>query len=357
MRTHAARGPIAAFATAAIATATLVATAAPAHAAATVDRIQGENRYTTGAAVSADAFPKPAAVTTAYLATGESFADALSAGAAAFANGGPVVLTTPGSLDAAARDELRRLQPDRVVVVGGTVAISDAVVRAVRDDGQIGAEVERLGGKTRYHTAANVVTDAFPKTADTVFVATGSSFPDALSAVPAAARYEAPLLLTERDTVPEATRQAIDALQPKRIVLLGGEVAISRDVETVLEGLAYDVDRLRGKDRYLTGVAVSQDAFVGARTVYIATGQNFPDALAGGPAAGVNAGPLLLTDPGALPDAVASELLRLNPRRVVILGGTGAVSDAVRDEIARVLSGGSALPSGRTPSACSTSRT
>lgn len=346
MTTHALRGSIAALAAAAITTTMLVGTASPADAAAKVDRISGADRYLTGAQVSADAF---ASASVAYLATGQSFADALSAGAAAYANDGPVVLTTPGELTDAARDELRRLSPDRVVVVGGTVAISDAVVAAVRGDGRIGAEVERIGGDTRYHTAANVVTDAFPDAVDTVFVATGQSFPDALSGVPAAARFDAPLLLTEQGSLPAPTRAALQQLTPRRIVILGGEIAVSREVEDALEAYASDVDRLAGADRYDTGVEVAQDGFVGARTVYVATGRNFPDALAGGPAAGVNGGPLLLTDPNDLPDSVASELLRLNPRRVVILGGEAAVSRAVRDEIARVLSGGSALPSGRTP--------
>jgi len=63
--------------------------------------------------------------------------------------------------------------------------------------------------------------------------------------------------------------------------------------------------------------------------VYVAAGTNFPDGLSGSAAAGELGGPLLLTAPGGLPVSVATELARLKPRRVVVLGGTSAVSDAV----------------------------
>ncbi|QJW35731.1 carboxypeptidase regulatory-like domain-containing protein [Cellulosimicrobium protaetiae] len=90
------------------------------------------------------------------------------------------------------------------------------------------------------------------------------------------------------------------------------------------------VSRWRGADRYATSAAISAQMFdPGVETVFVASGLQFPDALSGAPAAGVAGGPVLLVAPGQVPAAVASELERLDPKDVVVLGGSGAVSDAV----------------------------
>jgi putative cell wall-binding protein len=90
--------------------------------------------------------------------------------------------------------------------------------------------------------------------------------------------------------------------------------------------------RLAGANRYATGVALSQD-MTSAATVVIATGKDFPDALAGAPLAYAVHGPVLLTDPGALPSSVASEVARLGATKAYILGGTKSVSAAVEAQL------------------------
>ncbi len=98
--------------------------------------------------------------------------------------------------------------------------------------------------------------------------------------------------------------------------------------------------RLSGSDRYATSVQISQSEFdPGVPVVYLANGANFPDALSAGPAAALEGGPLLLTRATSLPDNVAAELDRLNPANIVIVGGTGVVSMAVRNAAAAYTTG------------------
>lgn len=318
-------------------------------AAVTVERAAGADRYETAVRIARVAFSDPAPVTRTYLATGEGFADALSAGAAAAERASPVLLTARERLPAATREELRRLQPDEVVIVGGPAAVSPAVATTVANDPAIGASVSRLAGNDRYETAARISLEAFPGGAGTVYVATGTSFADALAGGAAAARFRAPLLLVLPDAVPGATRAAVQQLGPQRIVVLGGVAAVSDRVAGELATLASDVDRLAGASRYDTAAAVSADAFVAARTVLVATGEGFADALAGGPAAARLAAPLLLTPRSSLPDTVATELRALNPRRVIVLGGPAAVTDDVLRQIRRALEQSTALPDGTVP--------
>jgi putative cell wall-binding protein len=170
------------------------------------------------------------------------------------------------------------------------------------------------------------------------FVATGTNYPDALAGVAVAGGAPGPILLTQPDGLPAETAAELARLQPGRIVVLGGPGVVSDGVLAALDGYAPGaVTRVAGPDRYATAVAVSSGTFAGATTLFVATGASFPDALGGGPAAGMVPGPLLLVKPTSLPAVVAAEIARLGPEGVVILGGTGAVSTAVATQIEAVL--------------------
>jgi putative cell wall-binding protein len=140
------------------------------------------------------------------------------------------------------------------------------------------------------------------------------------------------VLLTDRDSLPAATAPELARLKPGRIVVLGSSRVVADSVLAAADAYtAGTVSRLAGADRYATAVAISAAGYPadGPATVYLATGTTFPDGLAAGPVAGRGRAPLLLTAPDALPAVVADELRRLNPSRVVILGSSTAVSDAV----------------------------
>ncbi|MEA3511658.1 MAG: cell wall-binding repeat-containing protein, partial [Actinomycetota bacterium] len=102
-----------------------------------------------------------------------------------------------------------------------------------------------------------------------------------------------------------------------------------------------EVIRLAGSDRYATAAAVSKWHFTnGASTVYVATGLKFLDALIAGPRAAAENAPLLLVNSTAVPPATATELGRLSPDRIVLIGSAGVVSDGVKAELSRYAPGG-----------------
>ena len=295
-----------------------------------VPRVAGSNAFDTAAAVSRTAFS--AGVPVVYVATVRTYPDALAGGPAARAGGGPILFTDSASLPAATAAELSRLQPRRIVVLGGTSAISSSVVGQL--DQYTAGSVTRIAGADRYATAAAISRATFAAGAPTVYVATGENYPDALAAAAVAARAKAPILLVRQGTIPSVTATELSRLRPGRIILMGGPVAIGDAVARQLTAYA-PVTRVAGADRYGTAVALSQLTF-GANAVssaYVATGQAFTDGLAAGPVAGLRGSPLLLTPPTYLPEGVATELRRLDPTSVVIVGGTGAVSNGVREAI------------------------
>lgn len=291
--------------------------------AASSDRLAGGDRYATAAAISAS-LHEPG-VARVYVGTGRAYPDALAAGPAAALAGGPVLLTDPTALPTATAAELSRLDPAEIVVVGGTGSVSRAVERLLGHYGP----VRRVAGPDRYSTAAAVALDAFTGPVPVLYLASGRNFPDALSGGATAAIQGAPLLLTDPGDLSEATQEAVAQLQPEHIVVLGGPGAVADPILSALRLLTTNVTRLSGENRFATASEISRWAFPEASdVVYLATGADFPDALAGGPAAAATDAPLLLVQRDTLPATVAAELGRLSPRRIVVLGGRAAVSDA-----------------------------
>jgi putative cell wall-binding protein/uncharacterized protein YkwD len=292
-------------------------------------RVAGADRYATAAALSAVSYQPGVAV--AFVATGANFPDALAAGPAAARAGGPVLLIKQNEIPPATASELARLRPGRIVVLGGSAVISDWMVQVLRQFTPSG-QVARLAGADRYATAALISQTHFSQGVPVAYVATGANFPDALAGGALAGAQGGPILLVKQNEVPGPTAAELWRLRPARIVMLGSTAVISDAVGLAMGGMTgATVIRLAGSDRYSTAVKVSQSKYAANEpsTVFVATGASFPDGLAGSPVAGSLPGPLLLVPKSSLPSTVAAELQRLAPERVVVLGGSGAISDEV----------------------------
>lgn len=194
--------------------------------------------------------------------------------------------------------------------------------------------MDRTGGADRYSTAAAVSASTFAPGVPAAFVATGTDFPDALAGSAAAASLGGPVLLTTPTVLPAATATEIQRLAPERIFVLGGAAVVSDEIASQLSAVA-PVERLSGSNRFATATAVSaRFASPGVTDVFVATGYDFPDGVAGAAAAGSLDVPLLLVATASLPAEVASELSRLDPDRITILGGPSVVSATVATQLA-----------------------
>lgn len=287
-----------------------------------VDRLAGEDRYATAAAISAASFPPDVEV--AYVAVGSNYPDALAAAAAAGARHAPVLLVTRDAIPRVVDAELARLRPKRIVIAGSTGVVSSQVEAALARYVSVG--VDRQAGDDRYATAAAISRGAFSPGVAVAYVAVGTDFPDALAGAAAAGRNGGPVLLVKTGEIPGPIAAELRRLAPRRIFVLGGPSAVSSAVEAALRGYtAGSVERIAGADRYATAVAISQRTYATADTVYLATGRDFPDALAAAPLRG----PLLMSSPDVLPPAVRAEIVRLGASRIVAVGGQSVVPDAI----------------------------
>ena len=197
----------------------------------------------------------------------------------------------------------------------------------------------RLAGANRYATAANVATTSFT-TADNVVLATGEQFPDALAGNYLAGNQPGPILLTAPDQLSPEARSALSTLKAKKVFVLGGTNAVSDGVVAQLVSAGYAVERVAGGDRYDTAAAVAAKpgatavgSVNGKKTALLASGVTFADALAGGPLAYRAKLPTFLTPPDTLAPQAKKGFQDLGIQRVIILGGSAAVSAAVEQQV------------------------
>lgn len=192
----------------------------------------------------------------------------------------------------------------------------------------------RIGGADRYATSALISAQTFAAGVPAVYLATGASYPDALAAS-AATRGEAPILLVRSDSIPSVVATELARLKPSRVRIVGGVGVVSAAVAAQAATLTgVSVVRIAGADRYATAAAVSRTSFApGAPVAYVATGANFPDALAAGAAGAQLGGPVLLARPSGLDSTTLTEVKRLAPKRIVVVGGTDVVSTSIESTL------------------------
>ncbi|ERG64109.1 hypothetical protein L332_06540 [Agrococcus pavilionensis RW1] len=290
---------------------------------ATVVDYAGDDRYETNALVSADTF-EPG--TDVVLASGQIFADALAAGPAAARAGESLLLTPGGRLLDVTAEELERLQPERVTVLGGPSSVSSGVVRSVLDIVP-GATVERIAGADRYETAA-LVAERYFGTAEHAFIASGQLFADAVSASgTASAIGDVPVLLTPQASASPYTTAALESLEVDSATVLGARASVS-DAAVVAYRAVTAVERFAGSDRYATNAMLVERFIAGGddQAIAMATGFNFPDALSASMVAGAHDAPVLLAARSCVTLDVAERIGELDPTTVYNVGGLPSLS-------------------------------
>lgn len=199
------------------------------------------------------------------------------------------------------------------------------------------ANVDRIGGSDRFATAVRVSETAFAGPVPVVFLANGLDYPDALSAAPVAAALGGPLLLTLPRTLPDLVVNELRRLAPETVVLVGSEAVVGAEVEAQVQALGLTTDRVAGPDRYATSRALIERYALPGSTLFIATGRNYPDALAAAAAAGAIDAPVLLVNgrTTALDPATAALIEARGTTTVHIAGSAGVVSAELELELSQ----------------------
>lgn len=322
-----------------------------------VDRIFGTERIGTSTALSSAAF-EPANADTVVIARQDEYPDALAGAPLAHALDAPILLTQSDLLTDKTRAEIEELDPGRAVLLGGTSALSQRVEDEID---AIVPDVDRVWGPARWDTAKAISEQPELSGATHAYVVEGAheletrGWPDAISAGPLAAHLGRPILLTLHDDLPDATRDALGEFDDATII--GGNKAVSDEVEDEIDAIVDTVDRIFGTTRWETSVEVAlvaedaRDPATGTELspnrTWLATGSDWPDALTGGPTVARDLGLMLIVPREGLEPATEGFLERFTDEihRVLILGGEKALEPEVESDARAAIDAGASFSS------------
>ena len=252
-------------------------------------RIDGKDRIETAINISKKNYDR---AKTVIVVRHDLFPDSMTASVLAKLKDAPILLNPTDKLDSRVGDEIKRLGAEEVIIVGGQNSVSERVredLKAYDAD----KNVERIAGADRYGTSEMVAKRVVGITGkkNTGVVASGQVFPDALSVGTFASRDGYPILLVKKDSVPSQIQNAIKDLDINKTYIAGGLNTISKSTEAKLPNV---VERMAGNTRYETSVAIAKSKFGASKEAYIASGEEFADALVISPISGKFNRPTLL---------------------------------------------------------------
>lgn len=194
----------------------------------------------------------------------------------------------------------------------------------------------RIAGETRYETMSAMVDKFNPDKGGAAILASANNFPDALAASSPSGTQNAPIILTSASSLSDEARIQLEAIKPNKLYIVGGEAAISKEVEQSAVSVAscQSATRFAGDTRYETALKIADGIGQNNGTVIIATGENFADALSVSPYAQHFKAPIVLSSPSSgLSDEAINMIKSKGFSNAIILGGTSAVPDAVNQQL------------------------
>ncbi|EJO5346284.1 cell wall-binding repeat-containing protein [Clostridium botulinum] len=247
-------------------------------------RLHGEDRYETSASICRGGWEVSQY---AIIASGEGFADALSAAPLAKKYNAPIILTEKDKLNNNSKTQLEKLETKKVIIVGGTGSISKNVETELKN---MGINVKRIYGDNRYKTSLKIAKEIGVENG--IVVTNGMGFADALAMASIAASKQMPILLTPTDKLPKDTMEFLNKNSYNKSYILGGSGAVSENIKKSLK----NPTRLSGDDRFQTNIAIlnyfKED--INLDDIYIASGIGYADALSGSALASKNNSPIIL---------------------------------------------------------------
>ncbi|WP_051865660.1 cell wall-binding repeat-containing protein [Metabacillus indicus] len=289
------------------------------------DKLAGETRSLTAVAISQDGWREGA--DTVILARGDQFPDALAGVPLSGKYDAPILLTsaTKTELNPDTKAEIKRLGAKKVIILGSNSAVPAQAEDELKD---LGLKTTRIEGKDRYQTAANIA-DYLASDKKTAILTTGKEFADALAAAPYASKQGIPIYLTNPTEISALTLSHLNKME--KVIILGSDDAVADKIESSIKA---DTVRIKGETRYETAEQFIKTFNMGHHDVFVATGKDFPDALAGAALAGKRDSVILFTKKDEIPVATERLIRNRGFSHFTFLGDEGVLNTA--EEVAGI---------------------
>lgn len=297
-----------------------------------VKRLAGDDRYETAIKISKDNFKS---ADTVVLASGTNSADALAASSLATSKSAPILLTKRNEIGKNVFDEIKRLNANNVIVVGGKVSISEKVVSDLKNKN---ITVKRLAGDNRYETSYEIAKELLKSNkAKEAIIVNGFKNVDALSVSSLATKENLPILLNDGNRLSKDIKNIVGDSNIKKMYIIGGRTSLPRKIEDNIKDLNIEFERLAGEDRYETSSKIAKYAYSSSDKVILASGENSIDALAAGVLTKMEKAPMLLVQKRRIPKSISNRIEESKAKKFLLIGGEKTISDRVKDKVEGLL--------------------
>lgn len=192
----------------------------------------------------------------------------------------------------------------------------------------------RIAGDTQYETSSAIAKEGWTHS-DYAVLAYGGNFPDALASAPLAKKYNAPILLTEKENLTPITKQTLQDLQVKNVVIVGGPAVVSSTVESQLKEIGISVNRLAGRDKYDTAIEIAKQLGV-VQEISVVTGDDYADALSISSVSALQNAPIILAPKDYLTDSIKNYVSSINIAHTYLVGNADQISESVANQFPNV---------------------
>ncbi|MBC2576625.1 S8 family serine peptidase [Peptostreptococcus canis] len=288
-------------------------------------RIMGKDRIKTSVEISKKYFEIS---DTVIIVTDKDYPDSLSAATLSKLLKAPILLTKSNGISKDVKNEILRLGATNSIIIGGNSSVSSNTERELR---KLDSNVERISGSNRYETSSEVAKKIVSITGSkkSAVVVSGENFSDALTASSMAARDDMPILLVQHNKIPDQIRRVLSDLNIDETFIVGGYSSVGKDIESGV----FMKKRLYGANRYETALNVMKFAYPDAEKMFIATGENFADALVIGGIAAIQKAPIQLVSSKNMSNSIVNTIAKKNIKEMIVVGGENSVSDLIVDRL------------------------
>ncbi len=288
-------------------------------------RIMGKDRIKTSVEISKKYFEIS---DTVIIVTDKDYPDSLSAATLSKLLKAPILLTKSNGISKDVKNEILRLGATNSIIIGGNNSVSSNIEKELR---KLDNNVERISGSNRYETSSEVAKKIISITGfkKSAVVVSGENFSDALTASSMAARDDMPILLVQHNKIPVQIRRVLSDLNIDETFIVGGYSSVGKDLESDV----FMKKRLYGANRYETALNVMEFAYPDAEKVFIATGENFADALVIGGIAAIQKSPIQLVNSKNMSNSIVNTISKKNIKEMIVVGGENSVSDSIVDRL------------------------
>lgn len=306
-----------------------------------LSRVSGSNRIETAIELSKLAYTNQDQVDTVFLAGYNGDADALAANFLAGQLHAPLLLVRKDKLDKEVLNEIERLNPREIVVLGGEAVVSENVVDELKkQDKDQNYKIKRIKGSSRIETAVNIAKDYLDKAVEygaigdkkleEVFIVDYHALVDALAIGPVSARDGIPILIIKNNQLPDEVKDFLQDYQVERATIVGGNNTVGGQGKEELEEYLGQgqVDRVYGSNRIGTSLEIAKEYFIHPQALFLANGWNNADALLGGYFAAMTNGPILLSKKDRLDKGIEDYISQAKIKSY-ILGGEAVIGEDV----------------------------